>query len=61
VGQKRKIVLGKQSGTASIRAKLAELGMKCDEEYIPHILELVKKKGEVSNREFARIVRERLT
>jgi len=61
VGQKRKIVLGKQSGTASIRAKLAELKMKCNEEDIPHILELVKKKGEVSNREFARIVRERLT
>ncbi|MDR2555716.1 MAG: hypothetical protein LBC64_09850 [Fibromonadaceae bacterium] len=61
VGQKRKIVLGKQSGTASIRAKLTELKIKCDEKDIPHILEQVKikaaqKKGEVSNREFARIV-----
>ncbi len=62
VGQKRKIVLGKQSGTASIRAKLAELKIKCAEEAIPHILEQVKikavqKKGEVSNREFAKIAR----
>ncbi|GBU26462.1 hypothetical protein R83H12_03160 [Fibrobacteria bacterium R8-3-H12] len=60
VGQKRKIVLGKQSGTASIRAKLAELKIKCAEEKIVHILEQVKikaaqKKGEVSNREFAKI------
>jgi len=63
VGQKRKIVLGKHSGTASIRAKLAELKIKCAEENIPHILEQVKikavqKKGEVSNREFVKIVRE---
>jgi len=61
VGQKRKIVLGKHSGTASIRTKLAELKIKCAEEDIPHILEQVKmksmqKKGEVSNREFAKIV-----
>jgi homocitrate synthase NifV len=65
VGQKRKIVLGKQSGTASIRAKLAELKIKCTEENIVHILEQVKikamqKKGEVSNREFIKIAMERL-
>ena len=56
VGQKRKIVLGKHSGTASIRAKFAELKIKCAEEDIPHILEYVKmksiqKKGAISNRE----------
>jgi len=56
VGQKRKIVLGKHSGTASIRAKLAELKIKCAEEDIPRILEQVKmksiqKKDVVSNQE----------
>jgi len=61
VGQKRKIVLGKQSGAASIRAKLAELKIKCAEENIPHILEQVKikaaqKRGEVSNREFVNLI-----
>ena len=58
VGQKRKIVLGKHSGTASIRAKLAELKIKCTEEDIVYILEQVKKKGEIGNREFAKIARE---
>ena len=63
VGQKRKIVLGKQSGTASIRAKLSELDIQCVEEYIPHILELVKaralaKNGAISEREFAEIAKE---
>jgi homocitrate synthase NifV len=63
VGQRRKIVLGKQSGTASIRAKLSELDMQCAEEHIPHILERVKanalaKNGAVSEREFAEIVKE---
>jgi len=63
VGQKRKIVLGKQSGTASIRAKLLEFNMQCEEKHIPHILERVKakasaKNGTVSEREFAEIARE---
>jgi homocitrate synthase NifV len=61
VGQKRKIVLGKQSGTASIRAKLAELNLTCTEEHIPLILERVKYKSSAKNRaitkrEFANIV-----
>jgi len=63
VGHKRKIVLGKQSGTASIRAKLSELNMQCAEEHIPHILEQVKSKalaknGAITEREFAQIVKE---
>jgi len=66
VGQRRKIVLGKQSGTASIHAKLSELNIQCAEKYIPHILERVKanasaKNGAISKREFAEIVRECLT
>jgi homocitrate synthase NifV len=62
VGQKRKIVLGKQSGTASVRAKLSELNMDCAEEQVPQILEKIKSKameknGEVTNAEFAEIVK----
>jgi homocitrate synthase NifV len=62
VGRKRKIVLGKQSGTASIRAKLAELNISCAEEHIPIILEQVKKKASATNRtitkrEFAKIIK----
>jgi homocitrate synthase NifV len=61
VGQNRKIVLGKQSGKASIRAKISELNIQCREKHIPHILERVKaKKGIVSNKEFAKIVSEYL-
>jgi homocitrate synthase NifV len=61
VGRKRKIVLGKQSGTASIRAKLAELNISCAEEHIPFVLEQVKKKASAKNRaitkrEFSKIV-----
>jgi homocitrate synthase NifV len=60
VGLKRKIVLGKKSGTASIRAKLLELNVECGDECIPLILERVKAKslennGEVSDAEFAEI------
>jgi len=63
VGQRRKIVLGKQSGTASIRAKLSELNMQCAKEHIPHILEQVKakalaKNAAITEREFAEIVKE---
>jgi homocitrate synthase NifV len=61
VGQTRKIVLGKQSGIASIRAKLSELKSRCDEENLPLILAGVKakaaeKKGAVTDREFRAIV-----
>jgi homocitrate synthase NifV len=63
VGRRRKIVLGKQSGTASIRAKLSELNMQHAEEHIPHILERIKKKATTKNRaitkrEFAIIVKD---
>jgi homocitrate synthase NifV len=61
VGRRRKIVLGKQSGTTSIRAKLAELNMQHAEEHIPIILEQVKAKAIAKNRaitkrEFDKIV-----
>jgi homocitrate synthase NifV len=59
VGQKREIVLGKQSGMASIRAKLSEFNMQCAEEHVPYILELVKaKNGTVTKQEFIKIVKE---
>ncbi|MDR0320909.1 MAG: hypothetical protein LBI28_05350 [Treponema sp.] len=61
VGRQRKIVLGKQSGTASIRAKLAELNIQCAEELIPQILEQVKeeavaKNSAITKREFIEVV-----
>jgi homocitrate synthase NifV len=61
VGQARKIVLGKQSGAASIRAKLAELKLQRAEEELPPILARVKaeaaqKRGAVTDREFSAIV-----
>jgi homocitrate synthase NifV len=57
VGQTRKIVLGKQSGIASIRAKLSEFKLQCDEEELPLILAGVKakaaeKRGAVTDVEF---------
>jgi homocitrate synthase NifV len=62
VGQTREVVLGKQSGAASVRIKLDELGIKCPEELIPQILERVKaagaeKNGALTRREFCEIVR----
>jgi homocitrate synthase NifV len=62
VGQTRKIVLGKQSGAASVRAKLSELKLRYDEEEIPLILAGVKtmaveKRGAVTDREFSDIVK----
>jgi len=63
VGLKRKIVIGKHSGTASIKAKLAELGIQYDQEKIPAVLEGVRAKGEekrgaLNDREFEQVVRE---
>jgi len=62
VGLKRKIVIGKHSGTASIKAKLAELGIPCDEDKIQAVLEGVRAKGEekrgaLNDMEFAELVR----
>ena len=62
VGQERKIILGKQSGAASIRAKLPELNMEYAEGDVPRILEAVRAKGAenggaVTDREFAAIAK----
>ena len=64
VGLKREIVIGKHSGTASIRAKLVELGIRCVEEKIPAVLEGGRAKGEekqgaLNDQEFTEIVRSR--
>jgi homocitrate synthase NifV len=45
VGQARKIVLGRQSGIASIRAKMSEFNLRYDEEDLPAILAGVKAKA----------------
>jgi homocitrate synthase NifV len=65
VGQKRKIVLGKHSGTASVRAKLSEFDIKCEQERIPFILEQIKtkaveKSGEVTDWEFVKLMNEQI-
>ena len=65
VGQRRKIVLGKHSGTASIIAKLSEFDIKCSHDNIPFILEQIKNKaveenGEVSDMEFVKLLKEQL-
>jgi len=63
VGLKREIVIGKQSGTASIKTKLAELGISCPQEKISAILEevrlkSVKKNGALTDEEFEEIAKE---
>jgi len=63
VGLKRKIVIGRQSGTASIKTKLAELGLDCTDEKIAAVLESIRKKSEekrgaLNDMEFAQIVKE---
>jgi homocitrate synthase NifV len=63
VGLKREIIIGKHSGTASIKAKLAELGIQCEQEKIPAVLEGVRAKGEenrgaLNDKEFEQVVRE---
>jgi homocitrate synthase NifV len=65
VGQKRKFVLGKHSGTASVRVKLSEFDIKCEQEHIPFILEQIKtkaveKSGEVTDMEIVKIAKERV-
>jgi homocitrate synthase NifV len=62
VGQTRKIVLGRQSGIASVRSKLSELKLRCDEEMLPIILagvkaKAVEKRGAVTDREFSDVVK----
>jgi homocitrate synthase NifV len=63
VGLKRKIIIGKQSGTASVKAKLAEFDVRMKEKFIPLILEQVKfksaeKNSSLTDTEFAEIVKE---
>jgi homocitrate synthase NifV len=63
VGGKRQITLGKQSGRASVGAKLAEMGLGCNNAQILQILTKVKqagyqKNGSVTESEFAGIVRD---
>ncbi|MDR0196695.1 MAG: isopropylmalate synthase, partial [Oscillospiraceae bacterium] len=62
VGRERKIVLGKHSGSASIRAKAKELGLDCAEEGIPKLLQMVKefgakKRGALTDEEFLTLAR----
>jgi len=45
VGQKRKIVLGSHSGRVSIREKLREFNIACDEEKVDILLQYVKNEG----------------
>jgi len=65
IGQKRKFVLGKHSGTASVRVKLSEFDIKCAQEHIPFILEQIKtkaveKSGEVTDMEFVELINEHI-
>lgn len=62
VGRQRQVILGKMSGAASIRMKLKELGLECDAELVPTILEQVKTRSTETNNsltdhEFTQIVR----
>ncbi len=63
VGQKRKILIGKKSGLASIQARLKELGLEVEKTKEREVLERVKqasidKKADLSDSEFRRIVKE---
>jgi len=61
VGAKRRLVLGKKSGLASIRIKCEELGLQVPEEAQGDLLARVKelsirKRGLVSDEEFRALV-----
>lgn len=63
VGQKREIIVGKHSGTNSIRYKAQELNLSCREEQLKHVLHEVKTKSVFLRRsltedEFAEIIRQ---
>jgi homocitrate synthase NifV len=62
VGRERRIVLGKHSGAASVRFKLAEMGISCDDGFVTELAEHVKslaaeKNSALTNLEFVGIVR----
>lgn len=66
VGQRRKILIGKKSGLASIQARLKQLGLEVDKTKERELLERVKeisieKKSSLSDAEFRKIVQEVLS
>jgi len=60
VGNRRRLVLGKHSGTAIVRSRLDERGVKASQEQICDIVRAIKRAGEehgrVSDKEFWQIV-----
>ncbi|WOF16987.1 2-isopropylmalate synthase [Methanoplanus sp. FWC-SCC4] len=46
VGRKRRIILGKHSGTASVKAALSELGYEPDDQQLKEIVSRIKKLGD---------------
>lgn len=64
VGNRRRLVLGKHSGTAIVRSRLDEKGVQATQEQICDIVRAIKRAGEqhgrVSDEEFWRIVDEAL-
>lgn len=63
VGQKREIVIGKHSGTNSIRYKAKELQLSYEENNLMHMLQVIKatsirQKRSLTDREFAEIIRQ---
>jgi homocitrate synthase NifV len=50
VGLRRNIVIGKQSGTAAVKAKLDEIGIAYTPEQIPKMLEQIKANSDQKNR-----------
>ncbi|HEY8418637.1 MAG TPA: hypothetical protein VIK93_11450, partial [Limnochordales bacterium] len=45
VGQRRQLVVGKKSGLAAIKAKLAELDLSAPEEKLPDLVQRVKEQA----------------
>jgi len=62
VGNRRRLVLGKHSGTAIVRSRLQERGVSATQEQVCDIVRAIKKAGEehgrVSDEEFWRMARE---
>lgn len=63
VGQKRRLILGKLSGSHAVKAKLQELGLSASEDDVKKILLTIKEKSEerrsaLSDEEFLEVVRE---
>jgi len=63
VGQKRRLILGKLSGSHAVRAKLVEFGINAVEEDVKKLTRMVKEASErrrsaLSDEEFAKLVEE---